>query len=122
MSDRKTCVLVSDDHLFRNRIRPILQELGFEVLEAAGNKQGAKCLGQEPALAVFAESESEGGEDVRDLRHCFGAYRPKLIYAEASPCRRPGGEMGKIASVVVLKRDFNNFEIVEGTLLGLNLV
>ncbi len=88
----KTCLIVDDSRIIRKVARRILEELDFEVAEAADGVEAlAYCRADMPdaVLLDWVMPVMDGLTFLRQLRAEPGGMRPKVIFctAETEPVR-----------------------------------
>ncbi len=120
----KICLIVADDPMVRRKLRVIIEDLGLDTLEAAGVKQGRKCLESLPAAVLIVQSTistANGGENLMEVSNDLPARassRPKVVCFEAQGCR--GGFEG--GSDVLLRKQDISAETVGNVLRTLQVV
>jgi two-component system, chemotaxis family, chemotaxis protein CheY len=82
----KTCLVVDDSRVIRKVARRILEDLGFEVAEAADGVEAlAWCTAVMPD-AILLECRlpgMDGLEMLRRLRAMRGGHAPKVVFCSA---------------------------------------
>lgn len=79
----KTCLVVDDSRVIRKVSRRILEDLGFEVAEAADGVEAlAWCNAMMPdaVLLDWRMPQMDGMEFLRRLRQTRGGQAPKVIF------------------------------------------
>ncbi len=82
----KTCLVVDDSRVIRKVARRILEDLGFEVAEAADGVEAlAWCTAVMPdaILLEWRLPGMDGLEMLRRLRAMRGGHAPKVIFCSA---------------------------------------
>jgi hypothetical protein len=62
----KVCVILADDAMERQKLRLLVEALGFETLEAASVKRAEPCLEASTSVVLVAQSPNSK-EDLRPL-------------------------------------------------------
>lgn len=79
----KSCLIVDDSKVVRMVARKILEELGFEIVEAADGQQALdSCRARMPdaILLDWNMPVMDGIEFLRALRASAGGDRPKVVF------------------------------------------
>jgi two-component system chemotaxis response regulator CheY len=79
----KTCLIVDDSRIIRKVARRILEDLGFEVSEAADGAEAlAYCRSEMPSLVLldWRMPVMDGTTFLRQLRAEPGGEKPKVLF------------------------------------------
>jgi two-component system chemotaxis response regulator CheY len=79
----KSCLIVDDSKVIRMVARKILQELGFETIEAADGQQALDACIKEMPTAVLLDWNMpvmSGIEYLRELRKLDGGDEPVVVF------------------------------------------
>jgi len=83
MADQKSCLIVDDSKVIRMVARKILQELGFQTVEAADGQEAVDaCVVSMPeaVLLDWNMPVKSGIEFLRDLRKMEGGDKPIVVF------------------------------------------
>ena len=88
----KTCLIVDDSRIIRKVARRILEDLGFEVIEAADGAEAIACCRSDMPHAVLLDWNMpvmDGPTFLRQLRREPGGEAPKVLFCtvENEPAR-----------------------------------
>jgi two-component system, chemotaxis family, chemotaxis protein CheY len=79
----KTCLIVDDSSIIRKVARRILEDLEFEILEAADGEQAVETCQHELPDAILLDwnmPKMDGYDFLRVLRGLPGGERPKVVF------------------------------------------
>ena len=79
----KTCLIVDDSSIIRKVARRILEDLEFQILEAADGEQAAETCQRELPDAILLDwnmPKMDGYDFLRVLRGLPGGERPKVVF------------------------------------------
>jgi two-component system, chemotaxis family, chemotaxis protein CheY len=79
----KTCLIVDDSNIIRKVARRILEDLEFQILEAADGEQAAETCQRELPDAILLDwnmPKMDGYDFLRVLRGLPGGERPKVVF------------------------------------------
>jgi two-component system chemotaxis response regulator CheY len=79
----KTCLVVDDSAVVRKIARRILEEMGFQIIEAEDGKQALEACSQELPTAVLLDWNMpvmDGYEFITHLRRMAGGDKPKVVF------------------------------------------
>ncbi len=120
----KTCLIVDDSRVIRKVSRRILEDLGFEVAEAAhGLEAIAWCDAVMPdvILLAWAMPEMDGLAFVKRLRKMPGGTAPKVIFCSSETEIERIREALDAGADEYIMKPFDG-AIVAGKLRGLDLL
>ena len=83
MADQKSCLIVDDSKVIRMVARKILQELGFQTVEAADGQEAVDACAiamPEAVLLDWNMPVKSGIEFLRDLRKMEGGDKPIVVF------------------------------------------
>jgi DNA-binding NarL/FixJ family response regulator len=114
---RTRVLIVDDDHIFRDRIRQVLAELGYEVVGEAATLERARAaistLGPDAVLLDVNLPDGNGIAFARELTAGGGAPRTLLTSndASAAPSRlvSRSGAVGFVAKTELLRTDLSRY-------------
>ena len=79
----KTCLIVDDSSIIRKVARRILEDLEFQILEAADGEQAVETCQRELPDAILLDwnmPKMDGYDFLRVLRGLPGGERPKVVF------------------------------------------
>jgi two-component system chemotaxis response regulator CheY len=79
----KTCLIVDDSSIIRKVARRILEDLEFQILEAADGEQAVETCQHELPDAILLDwhmPRMDGYDFLRVLRGLPGGERPKVVF------------------------------------------
>jgi len=108
-------LIIDDDDQFRRVLRKILEEEGFEVLEAADGKEGTKCQSDHPADLIISDvimPKKNGLDTILDIKKTHSKAKFIIVSGGGWYGTEVDFDIAHILGAITLEKPFGREKIL----------